>query len=52
MNYHRPENIEPHIVYDPLYMYCTKEGIAADPLRWQYQERHGLLMWKNEFRIM
>ena len=39
MNYHRPENIASHIVYDPLYIYCAQQGTAADPLRWQYQER-------------
>jgi hypothetical protein len=52
MKYLRPENITSHIVYDPLYIYCAKQGTAADTLRWQYQERHGLLMSENELRIM
>lgn len=52
MNYHHPANIASHIVYDPLYIYYAKQGTAADPLRWQYQERHGLLMLKNESRIL
>jgi hypothetical protein len=52
MNYHRPENIISPIVYDPLYIKCAKQGIAIDPLRWQYQERHGLLMWANGLRII
>jgi hypothetical protein len=52
MNYQRPENIASHIVYDPLYIYCAKQGNAADPLRWQYQEHHGLLMWDNELKII
>ena len=41
-NYHRPENIKSHNLYDPLYVYCANQGTAADTFRWQYQESHGL----------